>query len=50
MYSYYNLKISTIILNMLANFMILKRDQLLRIIFIWNELKLETGNDLAILE
>ena len=27
--------------------MITKRDQLLQTIFIWNELKLETGNDLA---
>ena len=41
------LKISTIILNMLANFMITKRDQLLQTIFIWNKLKLETGNDRA---
>ena len=42
-----NLKISTIILNMLANFMIIKRDRLLQTIFIWNELKFKTGNDLA---
>ena len=27
--------------------MIIKRDQLLQTTFIWNELKLETGNDLA---
>ena len=50
MYSYYYpsyLKILTIILYMLANFMIIKQDQILQTIFIWNELKLETGNDLT---
>ena len=53
MYSYYHSKLPENFDNYFRyaskhdDQLIIKRDQLPQTIFIWNELKLETGNDLA---